>query len=337
MHWLKSLLKMIKKIRLLVLILLSIISLHSISAQGPQVNRYILDADTGNELDDFYAILRVLADPSMKIIGLNSAHFNTTHMFVDSVWNENRVVNFNTVQISQDYNEQLLEALGKMDLPHPLGCSKSIGYAWGYYPTAPKPQSPAVDFIIAEARKASPTDRLNVICIGASTNLASAIETAPEIGKNINAFLLGARYDASSKVWDKSEFNIRNDLSAFDVLLNNRDIELTVMPITTCRPYVFRKTETLKKLYKYNHPAANILADIWPAINAAEERVMWDLALVIAIQQPHLATLEKRSPPPENHRDYVNVYTSIDVDGMIADFWRTADIYFKLEKLKNKN
>lgn len=320
---------MMKKITLLaMLMLVGILGARPCYAQVTPDKKYILDADTGNELDDFYAILRVLVDPTMNVIGLSSAHYNTTHMFIDSVWNENRVTNFNTVQVSQDYNEQLLAALNMLELPHPVGCSKSIGYAWGYYPTAPKPQSPAVDFIIEQARKSSPKNRLNVICIGASTNLASAIETAPEIAKNINAFLLGAQYDAASGLWNKSEFNIRNDLSAFDVLLNNNDIELTVMPITTCRPYVFKKTETLKRLYAYNHPAANILADIWPAINAAEDRVMWDLALVIAMLRPDLATLEKRLPPAENKRKYVNVYTKIDVDGMVKDFWNHADNYF---------
>ncbi len=309
--------------------MLVLVSMVSVSDVFGQSKKYILDADTGNELDDFYAILRCIVDPEMDIIGLTSAHYSNTQIFVDSVWNQNPVTNFNTVQVSQEYNEQILKGLGRLDLPHPIGGKRSIGYAWGYYEGAHIPEAPAIDFIIAEARKASPENRLNVICIGASTNLASALEKAPEIAKNIHAYLLGARFDKVTGVWNKSEFNIRNDLSAFDLLLDNSEIELTVMPITTCRPYVFHKTETMRRMKAYKHPVGNLLADIWPGINAAEDRVMWDLALVIAIQQPHLATLEKRAPPPENKREYVNVYTKIDVEGMVQDFWSYSDRYFK--------
>ncbi|UXX81019.1 nucleoside hydrolase [Reichenbachiella carrageenanivorans] len=293
-----------------------------------QNKKYILDADTGNEMDDFYAIVRALLDPDMNIIALNSAHYNTTHMFMDSVWNENPVTDFNTVGISQAYNEELLTKMGRLDLPHPLGCNRSIGYAWGYYPSAPVPPSPAVDMIVAEAKKASPDNKLGVICIGASTNLAAAIETDPSIAKNIDAYLLGARYEPSTQVWNKSEFNIRNDLSAFDVLLNNQDLELTVMSITTARPYTFLKTPTLKRLYAYDDPVTDLLGDIWTKINAAESRVMWDLALIIAIQKPELATLEKCPAPPENKRKFVNVYTQIDVEAMRADFWKYLDDEF---------
>ncbi|WP_445732126.1 nucleoside hydrolase [Mariniflexile sp.] len=294
-----------------------------------QNNNYILDADTGNEMDDFYAIVKAIIDDKTDLIGLNSAHYNSTQIYTDSIWNGNRVTNFNTVSVSQAYNEELLEKLGRLDIPHSLGCNRQLGFAWGYYPSATIPKSPAVDFIINEAKKASPEHKLKIIIIGASTNLAAAIETDSTIAKNIHAFLLGARFDKKTNVWNKSEFNIQRDLNAFDVLLNNTDLEMTVMPITTARPYVFKKTETLKRMYAMNHPVPNLLGDIWTKINAAEERVMWDVALVIAIQKPELATLEERPAPPENNRKTLHVYTDIDLDGMYADFWNTLEAYYR--------
>ena len=35
-----------------------------------------IDADTGNEVDDIYAIIRLLNEPKVKVVGLSSAHFN---------------------------------------------------------------------------------------------------------------------------------------------------------------------------------------------------------------------------------------------------------------------
>ncbi len=293
-----------------------------------QEKKFILDADTGNELDDFYAIARAFINPCLPIIGLTSAHYNNVQIFVDSIWNGNPVKNFNTVAVSQEYNEALLRDLNKLNIPHPIGCTKMLGYAYGYYPTAPIPTSPAVEFIINEARKASPKNKLGVICIGASTNLAAAIETAPDIAANIHAYLLGCQYDAATRVWNKSEFNIRNDLNAFDVILNSKQLDLTIMPINTARPFVFSKTETLKRLYAMKHPVPDQLANIWPAINAGEERVMWDLALIIAIIKPELATLEDRPGPPENANQKVHVYTAIKLDAMKNDFWKAMEAAF---------
>ncbi len=292
-----------------------------------QDNTYILDADTGNEMDDFYAIVQAIITPKMELISLNSAQFNSVQIFVDSIWNGNKVKNFNSVQISQNFNEQVLKKLNRMDIPHPMGCETHLGYAWGYYPTAPVPKSPATDFIIQKAKKASPDKKLKVICIGASTNLAAAIETAPEIAKNIHAFILGAQYDNESKAWNKNEFNIQRDLNAFDALLNQIDLEMTIMPISTARPFEFNKKETLRKLYEYKHPVTNLLADMWTTINAGNQRVMWDLALIIAIQKPELATMKDLAAPPENKKDTVHVYTSIEVDKMYNDFWKSLDLY----------
>jgi inosine-uridine nucleoside N-ribohydrolase len=293
-----------------------------------QNKKYILDADTANELDDFYAIVQAIAAPNMELISLNSAQFNSSQIFMDSVWNENKVTNYNSVTLSQERNEQLLKGLNRMDIPHPMGCMTHLGYSYGYWPGAVIPSSPATNFIIEEAKKASPENKLKVICIGASTNLAAAIETDSTIAKNIHAYLLGAQFDVNSNIWNKNEFNIRRDLNAFDALLNQTDLEMTVMPISPARPFIFDKTETLNRLYQINHPVPKLLGDIWTEINAGQKRVMWDLALILAIQKSELATLEERPAPLENKRETLHVYTKIDVPAMENEFWNTLETYF---------
>ncbi len=293
-----------------------------------QDNNYILDADTGNEMDDLYAIVQAIASPDMNLIALNSAQYNSSQIFMDSIWNGNKVTNFNSVTISQQYNEQILKGLNRMDIPHPIGCETHLGYAWGYYPDAHVPKSPATDFIIEQAKKASPDKKLKIICIGAVTNLAAAIETKPEIAKNIHAYILGIRYDPITEIWNKNDFNSRRDLNALDVLLDQTDLELTIMSVSIAKTFEFEKDETMKRLYAYNHTVTKLLADIWPGINAAKYRTMWDVTLLIALQKPELATLENRKPPPENKKDVVHVYTAIDTEAMRTHFWKTLDTYF---------
>lgn len=306
--------------------LIFLICCSSLTCYGQQ---YILDSDTGNEIDDLYAIVYAVAVPGMDIISLNSAQFNSVQMVIDGAWSGNKVADFVTVNESQRLNEKLLQALKRMDIPSLMGAKNHLGYAWGYYETAPIPESPASEFIIAQAEIASPENKLNVICIGASTNLAAAIEKKPVIAKNIHAYLLGAQFDTLNNAWNKSEFNIQRDLNAFDALLNKTDLEMSIMPISTARPFVFEKTKTLERLYQNNNEVTDQLADRWTYMNAEELRVMWDLALVIAINQPEMATLEKRPAPPENKREMVQVYTKIDTEKMYSEFWRVIAEYLE--------
>ena len=307
-------------------IVLLLISCFSFVGYGQE---YILDSDTGNEIDDLYAIVYAVAAPEMNLLSLNSTQFNNVQLVIDGSWNGNKVTDFVTVNESQRLNAKLLKALNRLDIPLLLGAENHLGYAWGYYETAPIPESPASEYIIAEAEKASPENKLNVICIGASTNLAAAIEKQPSIAKNIHAYLLGAQFDTLNNAWNKNEFNIQRDLNAFDALLNREELEMTIMPISTARPFEFDKSRTLKRLYEYNQNATNQLADRWLYMNAGELRVMWDLALVIAINHPEFATIESRPAPPENNRETVQVYTKIEVQKMVSEFWSVLDDYFE--------
>jgi purine nucleosidase len=47
-----------------------------------QKQKVWLDSDTGNEMDDLYAIVRLLKEPSLDVVGLSSAHFNNPYLLV---------------------------------------------------------------------------------------------------------------------------------------------------------------------------------------------------------------------------------------------------------------
>ena len=81
--------------------------------------KLILDADTANEIDDLYAIVRTLRQDEFEVLGLNSAQWFHYLGAPDSV------------QASQKLNEDLVRLLGHMDLPTPQGSEQPMGRPWG--------------------------------------------------------------------------------------------------------------------------------------------------------------------------------------------------------------
>lgn len=302
--------------KILNLLLVSLFLSTSLFAQKQKV---WLDADTGNEMDDLYAIVRLLRAPDIEVLGLSSAHFNNADLLVFEKWNGYDTKGLKTAAESQRLNEQILRAMDLLNIPHPMGADRQIGRAWG----GEEPRdSPAAEAIISAARSMSPGEKLHVLTLGALTNIASALILAPDILPKVRCYALGARYDAKTKAWGKNEFNIRNDLNAFDYLLNLEGCDFVVMPVGTALPLQFDREETYRRLDESN-ATEKILANRWrehfPTNNTW---VMWDLALVEAYLRPDLATLKKVKTPRENRRRKIEAYVDIDEKAMAEDFWK---------------
>ena len=290
------------------------------AAAQPAPLPFILDADTANEMDDMYAIAQSLLDPRAAPIALASSHFNNVEIFVRKRWHHYDMAGFVPVIASQRENERMLGLLGAT-IPAPMGAGDIIGFSWGYFDGAPIPQAPAIDFIIARARAASPEARLNVVMLGPLTNVAAALIKAPDIAPRIHIYALGAKYDVATGAWDKNEFNIRNDLNAFDYLLNRDDVAFTLMPATVAAALKFDRADTLARLARSPRPVAEVLAGRWDFVDAKASWTMWDLALTLAVTHPELATVETRAAPTENRRRSLEVITAIDAPAMRELFW----------------
>lgn len=283
-----------------------------------QTGKVWLDADTGNEMDDLYAIARVLKDDQIELIGLSSAHFNNPDLLVFEKWNAYDTEGLVTVEDSQRLNEEMLEILGMEDLPHPMGADRQIGRAWGGQ--APR-DSPAAQAIIQAVHGLGEGEKLDILTLGALTNIASAIIIDPSIMPNIRVFSLGARYFLDRKVWSKNEFNIRNDLNAFDYLMNLEDLDFTLLPVEEALPLKFDRDNTYGNLND-GLPLEKMLADRWREQNPQDQtRVMWDLALVQAYLRPDLAEVLTVNAPPENKKFSVKIFARIDAEAMEKEFY----------------
>jgi purine nucleosidase len=284
-----------------------------------QTNQKVwLDSDTGNEIDDLYAIVRLLKEPKIDVIGLSSAHYVNADLLTFEKWNGYQTQGLDAVGSSQALNEEILIALSMQNIAHPKGASKQIGRAWGE--EQPR-DSEACQAIITAARALEKDKKLDIFTLGAMTNIASALILAPDIKSKIRVYSLGAQYNTITKYWNKNEFNIRCDLNAFDYLLNLNGLDFTVMPIDAAKPLEFKKEKTFANLNS-NIPVEKILEDRWiNHFESSQSRIMWDLALVEAYLNPSFSQKTKAFTPFENTKRSIAIFSKINASKAEADFW----------------
>lgn len=271
----------------------------------PDTVSMIIDSDSGNEIDDLFAISLALIDPKIHIIGLTSAQWNIHPNAKDS-----------SVYVSQQINEDLLRLHDTLGIPHPLGGSDQTGY-WGDR----KPiHSPAADFILEQVKAVPYGEKINIVTLGAVTNLATAIMMDTSIVDKIVWYGMGLAYNEKTRVWNKNEFNTRNDLEAMDYLLNRVGLETHIMTATTSRSYKFGKVETFD-LLESRGPEWDYLVDRWrDHAPDSREWIMWDVALIQAIMNPDLVTEKQVDTPDENISRRIFAYTWIDEERLKREF-----------------
>jgi purine nucleosidase len=277
---------------------------------GTFSEKVIIDTDSGNDMDDLFAIVRALTDPDMKIIGLISSHWNFHEQAQDS-----------SVMISQKINEKILTLLNLTNIAHPTGAVEMIRFDGN-----PIPQpSDGAKFIIDNASGLPSGEKLKVIILGSATNLASAILMDSSIITKLDCYILGLKYDYLSGTWNKNEFNTRCDLDGMDLILNLKDLEVTVMTSTISKDLIFRREETFDKL-RNKGDIWNWLLENWDKnYHEHTEWIMQDVALMEAIIHPRFAIVKEVYTPPENTRRKIKVFTKIKTEAMIKDYWKAVN------------
>ncbi len=138
---------------------------------------------------------------------------------------------------------------------------------------------------------------------------------------------MGAKYNVPKGIWHKNEFNIRNDLNAFDYLLDNAAVDLIIMPVDVAAPYRFQR-DSLYGILRDDVPLENMLKQRWQQTNPQDAvRTLWDLALVEAFLQPGYANVKEVLTPPENTQRIIKIYSQINVQKMKDDFIKKLKAY----------
>jgi purine nucleosidase len=270
----------------------------------------IIDADTGNEINDLFAITRALLEPDFRILSLSSAQWQHHLSPQRTVWE------------SQKLNEDILRLMNRLDIPRPIGADMIVGKPWGG--TEPS-DSPAAQLMIRKAKETRSGEKILIVSLGGLTNVASAIQLAPEIIPRIAIYCLSARYYADRHVWDKDEFNARRDLNALNVAFNTQGLELHLMPANILFEFRFKQQEVLDR-FTGKGGIWDYLAARWLShAPQNKEWIMWDLALIEALAHPEWAEQKEVLTPLENEKRMIHVYTQINRDAMLNDWWEVVD------------
>ncbi len=189
--------------------------------------KIIIDTDPGQ--DDAVAILLALASPEeIEVLGITCVAGNVP---LDLTSKNARIV---------------CELAGRPDIKVFAGCDRPLGrdlvtaeHVHGKSgldgpdlpdPTMPLAEGHAVDFII-ETLRAHPAGTVTLCPLGPLTNIATALQKAPDIAeKAAKIVLMGGGYFEGGNITPTAEFNIFVDPQAADIVFKS-GIPIVVMPL----------------------------------------------------------------------------------------------------------
>ncbi len=179
--------------------------------------KIIIDTDPGQ--DDAVAILLALASPELEVLGITTVAGNVP---LDLTSRNARII---------------CELAGRRDIPVFAGCAQPLQrdlvtaeHVHGKTgldgielpePTMPLEAQHAVDFII-ETLQAQATGSVILCPLGPLTNIATALQRAPDIASRIQRIvLMGGAYFEVGNITPAAEFNIYVDPEAADIIFKS--------------------------------------------------------------------------------------------------------------------
>ncbi len=261
--------------------------------------RFIIDADSANEIDDLLALFSLIAHPGIKVIGLCASH-----------WAAGSSIDPSSMQQSYEMNGQVVKSLAKYNIPLLKGIEKKLTST-----TTPL-ISEAGEFIIQKAKSLTDRQVLRIISLGIPTNLASALILAPEIAPKIECYVMALDYYKYQSFWDTSELPSPGQY-AYDILFKTPGLSLNVMTATASQDMAF-SLSTIAHFVQNSR-----FSDLFtPFFNHrffhTNKLILWDVALSESIIYPDLSLIEKVKSPLGHHR--VGVYKKIDAESLKTKF-----------------
>lgn len=189
--------------------------------------KIIIDTDPGQ--DDAVAILLALASPEdIEVLGITAVAGNVP------------------LELTVKNALTICELSGIVNVPVFAGCDRPLGrdlvtaeHVHGKSgldgPDLPDPQVPlseghAVEFIINTLRHEVP-GTVTLCPLGPLTNIATALQRAPDIAENIQQIvLMGGAYFEVGNITPAAEFNIYVDPQAADIVFNS-GVDIVIMPL----------------------------------------------------------------------------------------------------------
>ncbi|PSW20781.1 nucleoside hydrolase [Photobacterium sanctipauli] len=230
----------------------------------------VIDSDTFNEIDDQYAIAwAMLNHERIDLQAVYAAPF-TNSMFNDT----HEAVKEAKVGMDLSYDE-IFRVIDKV---HVASKPAVFRGATAYLKDLATPErTPAVDDLIERAKNCEGT--LQVIAIGAPTNIASALMIEPSLVEKIHVLWLGGHaFD-----WENTyEYNMLQDIAASRVLLDS-GVALTLFPCMGVTNTLATSVPELEHYLLNTSEIGHYLgseSSKCPWIGFGNRKVVWDIAPV---------------------------------------------------------
>ena len=280
--------------------------------------RVVIDTDAACEADDPFAIAHGLLCKKFEVKAILAEHFGVP----------------GSAKRSYDEIMTILEAM-EMDVPVFMGEEGRLAEI------RREEISPAAEYLIEEAMREDEKP-LFVLCLGAITNVASAIRKCPEIvGKMTVVWIGGQSYEKFTK--SDREFNSGNDIDAANLVISS-GVEFWQIPNNVYGSMHIGLAEIQKRIYPCgkigkhlfeNMVNFNMTDDAW--WTAGESWSLGDSPAIGVTLEPNCGQYIYREAPVfeedttyrfEEGRPMIRVYTSINSRFILEDFIAKLELVY---------
>ncbi len=284
--------------------------------------RVIVDTDAACEADDPFAIAHALMCPKFAVRAIFAEHFGGPE----------------TTKRSYDEIQTILSAMS-LSVPVFMGAEGPLANIKG------KELSPASAFLIEEAMREDDMP-LFVLCQGAITNVASAIQACPEITSRMTVVWIAGHEYGHQKAPFK-EFNSGNDIPAGNVVLES-GVELWLIPSNVYCSMHIGIAELQRRVYPCGEIGKHLFEQL-VRFNASKHAdwthgESWSLgdspAIGVALN-PGCGRYEYKEAPIMNEdtsfsyesgRPLIRIYQSIDSRYILEDFMSKLELLYGQQK-----
>lgn len=280
--------------------------------------RMVLDTDTYNEIDDQFAVVQALLSPDR--LDLRAIYACPFH---------NARSNSPGHGMELSY-EEILRVLERMNRP---ASGLAFRGVTDYVGPSKQPRAgEAVDHLIALARACRADDPLYVVAIGAISNVASALLSAPEIAGRIVVVWLGGNAAHWPVAFDqRASFNLRQDVGGGQVLLDS-GTPLVYVPASGVASHL---RSSVPEIERYVEPHGEIGAFLARRFKEYSDdhkgwsKEIWDMAAVGWLLDPDWAPSILMSTPRigddmswhhDEARSAMRYVGFVDRDAILRDF-----------------
>lgn len=286
--------------------------------QESKLIRVIIDTDAACEADDPYAIVHALLTPRFIVKGIIAEQFKSEG-------------GESSVDKSYAVIQKILQFMKLDSIPIAHGCQNPLESE------SAVPDSEGVRLIIEEALREDDKP-LFVLCQGAITNVAAALNRCPEIAKRMTVIWIGGGFYPQGG-W---EFNLTNDYHAANAVFKSA-VELWQVPMECYTQMQVGYAELQAKVY----PCGEIGRYLFEEMQEVGMREPWvcgeawglgDSPVVGLALNPGCGRFRTQNAPIVDAGGYyigsvdgrvIRVYTDIDSRYILEDFFAKLAINYR--------